>query len=49
MKKGQVSEELGKLLIAVALLVILLLIVLAFTEKGSIIFEKFKEAFTFGR
>jgi len=42
-------EELGKLLIAVALLLVLLLIVLAFTEKGSMIFEKIKEVFTFGR
>ena len=49
MKKGQVTEELGKLLIAVALLLILLLIVMAFSEKGSVLFERVKEAFTFGR
>jgi len=49
MGKGQISEELGKLLIAIALLVLLLLIVLAFTEKGSTLFERIKEVFTYGR
>ena len=48
-KKGQIMEELGKVLIYVALLVILLLIVLAFFDKGGMLFEKIKEIFTFGR
>jgi len=49
MKKGiLLIEELGKFLIALALLLILIGLVIIFSGKGGELIEKLKEIFTYG-